>query len=161
MRIHPSKEKQIMKNINTKISTRGIFLGASLLGATVVGSVSSAQAAPQNQRHDVREARQNVREERRDLRDARQNLRVERRDLRNDYRPAPAFINSNRTLEGRVSNDLKDNGVLLRVSNGQDVRVTFANGEPKQLGTGDIIRVSGNYSGNGFFANNVTIIRNN
>ena len=136
-----------MKNINTKISTRGILLGASLLGATVVGSVSSAQAAPQNQRHDVREARQN--------------LRVERRDLRNDYRPAPAFINSNRTLEGRVSNDLKDNGVLLRVSNGQDVRVTFANGEPKQLGTGDIIRVSGNYSGNGFFANNVTIIRNN
>jgi hypothetical protein len=83
----------------------------------------------------------------------------------NGYRPAPApayrpNYGYNSTLEGRVIKDLNNNGVRLRTSNGQEVRVTFANGEPRQLGTNDVIRVTGSYSGSTFVARNVSIIRN-
>lgn len=87
-----------MKNINT----RGILLGAALLGTgTVFTFGSPASAAPRDNRDvkearkDVRDAKKEVREERKDLRqadsprernEARQELRDAQRDLQREKR---------------------------------------------------------------------------
>jgi len=129
--------------------TRGILLGAGLLSATtLIGTSAPAEAQPNHRR--------NQKIERREVKVVRKT--VIRRQRTN--RGPNVFPSGTSTLEGRVSNDLKNNGVLLRTNNGRTVKVTFAAGEPKQLGTGDVIRVSGRYSGDSFVARTVTIIRN-
>ena len=125
-----------------------------------------------------RDARQEVRDAKRDLRDERRDLRDERRENRPGYRPGtvvrpgygyrpgtvgrPGYTQGNnfRTLEGTVTNDLDGNDFNIRTYNGQIVRVLMPNGEPGSLSRGDLVRVSGTYSGNTFNARTATILNN-
>ncbi|HEX9995558.1 MAG TPA: hypothetical protein VGB45_00320 [Abditibacterium sp.] len=67
--------------------------------------------------------------------------------------------NSRRTIEGIVISDLRGNDFSIRTSNGQTVRVVAVRGESDRIDRGDIVRVTGSYSGNTFNARTVSILR--
>ena len=141
------------------------------------------QARKEVRRADTPEERRDARE---DLREERRDYREEVRENRNNngrrpygrpstgpgsfgYRPGSNYnrptynrpnTNNNRTLEGVVTRDLSGNDFLLRLYNGQTVRVYAVNGESGSISGGDTVRVTGTYSGSGFRANRISILNN-
>ena len=71
----------------------------------------------------------------------------------------PTYSNSTRTIEGVVTSDLRGNDFVIRTSSGQTVRVVALRGESGRIDRGDIVRVSGSFSGNTLNARTVSILR--
>ena len=162
------------------------WLAVGVLSVGFLGLALPATAAPdkgRDERREVRDARRDVRDERRDIaradsprerreeireyQDAKRDLRDEKRDNRNGWNPRDNrndWNNSNqnqrRTLQGVVIGDLRGNDFVLRLSNGQTVRVVATNGEARRISRGDLVKVYGTYSNGDFRAQNVNVVRN-
>lgn len=133
-----------------------------------------------------REAREDLRDSQRDLRSSQRDLREERREsgrpnsgyrpgtsyrpgtvyrpgYGSGYRPStnrPVYQNTFRTLDGIVTSDLRGNDFVVRLNNGQTVRVVAVRGESRRISRGDRVRVSGRFTGSSFQASSVNITRN-
>lgn len=123
-------QKQISQNALTRNAGWKKLAGAAVVGAFAVvpffGAATTAEAQPPTWGYGERDGRYN------DGRD-RDRDHYDRRD-RDD-----------RTLEGIVTNDRAGREFVLRLDNGQRIRVRSDEREPRRLSEGDRVRVRGEF----------------